>query len=357
MGEPTELAVQGFLDRAAGEGVFPGCVLAYGRPAEGRARFLWAGRLGLTRNRVPVCRDAVYDLASITKVASTAFLAMLAVDRGLLDLWAPVSGFGWRVPASHADLRVAHLLAHQSGFPAWRPFFLDGRLADHGRLAQAILDGPKVAGPGVETLYSDLNFILLGLVLEAVHGQDLGTLFAGRVAGPLGLGATGFRPRALSAPVAPTEDGPRLGGPLDWPGAKVMGPVPLGRVHDDNAAALGGVAGHAGLFGPAPEIWRIVADWARSLSGAPGGLASRAVVGSFLEPRPARRGPARALGFDLGQGPLEGARGHLGYTGGSVWWDPAGDRAFVLLCNRVHPTARGSRMEGFREGLATLLWS
>jgi CubicO group peptidase (beta-lactamase class C family) len=130
----------------------------------------------------------------------------------------------------------------------------------------------------------------------------------------------------------------------------------LGRVHDDNAALLGGAAGHAGLFGSAEEIWRIVEDWAASWTADQGTLVRRDTLRLFLKRRNDRQGTGRAAGFDLGQGLLAGARGHLSYTGCSLWWDPEKDRAFVFLSNRVHPTARGGRMDAFRRELAALLW-
>jgi CubicO group peptidase (beta-lactamase class C family) len=354
----SEGPVQAWLEKAVADKVFPGCVLAHGKPSEGRVEYLWVGQRGRTRDRLPVHRDLVYDLASITKVVSTTFLMMISVQEGLIGLETGLKGLGWPVSSDRERLKVVDLLTHQSGLPAWRPYYLDQSLSEKDKLALTILNEPGQSKVGAETLYSDLNFILLGLVLEKIWGRDLGSLFAEKIADPLNLFSTGFRPSPQKLPVAPTEDGPRLGGPLDWPGVKVLGPVPLGRVHDDNAAFLGGIAGQAGLFGTAPEIWRVICDWAESLSGKRTGLVGQGVLEDFLEARPPLKGPSRAVGFDIGQnGPIEGARGHLGYTGGSLWWDPPNDRAFVLLCNRVHPTARGSKMEGFRKGLAELLWA
>ncbi|MDR2367629.1 MAG: serine hydrolase, partial [Deltaproteobacteria bacterium] len=296
--------VSAYLEAAVSGNVFPGCVLAHGSPARGEVGFLWAGHRGLSRNRVLVGPDLVYDLASMTKVLSTAFLLAIAVGEGLIGLGTEIRCLNWPVPDEIKGLRVEDLLTHQSGLPRWRPYYLDKGLANRDRLIETILREPKESKLGHETLYSDLNFILLGFVLETIYGSDLKTLFAERIARPLGLRFTGFGPNPLECPVAPTEDGPRLGGPLDWPGVKVLGPVPLGRVHDDNAAFLSGQAGHAGLFGPAGEIWRIVADWAKSLTGAPGALAPGPTMEAFLRPRSPKKGPPRAAGFDIGLGPL-----------------------------------------------------
>ncbi|MDR0621655.1 MAG: serine hydrolase, partial [Deltaproteobacteria bacterium] len=98
------------------------------------------------------------------------------------------------------------------------------------------------------------------------------------------------------------------------------------------------------------------ADWAKSQAGLPGTLVPGQVMEEFYRASTPPAGPLRAAGFDVGVGPVAGARGHLGYTGGCLWWDATRDRAFVLVCNRVHPTARDSKMEAFRAELAELLW-
>jgi CubicO group peptidase (beta-lactamase class C family) len=371
------------LEDGAASGAFPGGVLVYGRPAAGQAEGFKAGFEGLTRHMVRVSADTAYDLASLTKVLATATLAMIAADRGLLALDGSLSELGLKPPEDLSALTISDLLTHQSGLPAWLPYHVDLELSDKERLIEAILTERPLFPIGRRTLYSDLNFMLLGVILERLFGSSIAELFEGLVAAPLGLKFTGFYGGRFSP--APTEDGPRIGGPLDWPGAPVLGPVPTGRVHDDNAAALGGAAGHAGLFGTAPEVFKIIRAWAKSLKGdssetrgeaafgqgqeaafgqdkkaAPGrGAPSqkpRALIGqktieSFLAVKPSQEDRGRAAGFDLGLGAMEGAVGHLGYTGGTLWWDPKKDLALVFLCNRVHPTARNSKMPQFRERL------
>jgi CubicO group peptidase (beta-lactamase class C family) len=293
-------------------------------------------------------------LASLTKVAATTVLVMKAVDRGLLSLQTLLADLNLGISKDQKPLTIEHLLTHQSGFPAWRPFHVDPELADKDRLLKAIVRERLLFEPGQATVYSDLNFLLLGLILEKLWAASLSELFDREVAAPLELKVTGYDSKGFAA--APTEDGPRVGGPLGWPGALILGAVPTGRVHDDNAAALGGAAGHAGLFGSAPELWRIVRDLAKTWSKDEGVLCRRRTLTAFMAVRSTPVDPGRAAGFDIGQGPLAGAFGHLGYTGGSIWWDPAGDRAFVFLSNRVHPTARNSKITGFRRQLAEILW-
>ena len=350
--------VQSFLDQAAAFGIFPGCVLAHGRPAAGGMEVACAGWEGLTRSRRETSPKTVYDLASLTKIFATTAMGMISVERGMLSLDSPLASLGLSPPKDHSKLTVLDLMAHRSGLPAWRPFHVDPDLADKDLLVAAIFKERPLYEIGRRTLYSDLNFILLGILLEKLWGSDLPSLFGDLVAGPLGLAATGYDGLRLAS--APTEDGPRIGGPLDYPGAPVMGPVPDGRVHDDNAALLGGPAGHAGLFGSAPDLWRIVAAFAQAYngqmpSGAGKALWSQETIKAFLAVRPTCEDNGRAAGFDIGTGLLAGWVGHTGYTGGSVWWDPPRDRAFVLLSNRVHPTARGQGMADFRSRLSKLL--
>lgn len=346
---------------------FPGCVLVRGRPGAGREETVAAGRRGLTRNVGDATPALVYDLASLTKVLATTTMLMISVDRGLLrtsdtlgEIFFGAAGPPARVgppEPSTLSLTVERLLTHQSGLPPWRPYHDNPALAGRGALLEALLNEPPLSGPGEATVYSDLNFLLLGLVLEELWGRDLAALFNELVAAPLGLASTGYLPDPGRLTLAPTEDGFRPGGPPDYPGVPVRGPVPLGRPHDDNAAALGGAAGHAGLFGTAGDVWKIIGAYSLSLAGAEGALVKRGTAADFLTPRRDLGGaPGRALGFDVGSGPLEGALGHLGYTGGSFWWDPVRRRAFVFLCNRVHPTARGSQMGRFRLELADMLW-
>jgi CubicO group peptidase (beta-lactamase class C family) len=204
-----------------------------------------------------------------------------------------------------------------------------------------------VAGPGETTVYSDLNFLLLGFLLEEIGGAALDVLFDRELAGPLGfLGRIGFRPGPGTVP-APTEDGFRYGGPVGHPEADLKGPTPLGRVHDDNAAWLGGVAGHAGLFAPAAGVWAIAGDWVRAWRQGRGLVFDRPALAEFLRPVPDQFGLGRPLGFNrralasalaCSAWP-ETAVGHLGYTGPSLWWVPDRDFLWLFLTNRVHPRA------------------
>jgi CubicO group peptidase (beta-lactamase class C family) len=362
------------LERSVLEGITPGGVLALrGAFPESDWDIRPFGKLGVTRSVSETAPDDVYDLASVTKVLSTTFLAMIARDRGITGSPdSSLASFGWGGAADTAPLTLRNLLAHRSGLPAWRPLYLLGggdRRERRAAARDAILRERPLFPQGGRTLYSDLGFILLGALLEELFGDGLDALFAKEIAGPLGLEAAGFQPLGPQGfarrekagggkryRTAPTEDGFRCGGPLDWPGVPVLGPVPPGRVHDDNAAWLGGAAGHAGLFAAAGDAARIVGSFQKSFQGK-GGLASRATAREFMRLQGPSGSPGRrGLGFDAaprpsGRGVLYG---HKGYTGATVWFDPEGREGMVLVCNRVHPTARRGGMEAFREKLATL---
>jgi CubicO group peptidase (beta-lactamase class C family) len=263
---------------------------------------------------------------------------MLGLERGRFDLDTPVAAL---VPEFRGrgkrSVRVWHLLTHSAGLPAHRPFYDDC----HGRdviLARAAAE-PLEYGPGTRSIYSDLGFMVLGTIVERAFGARLDELFARLVAQPLGLRATrfvdlarpGLRARFVRRhTVAPT--GVRDGRPRH------------GAVDDDNAFAMGGVAGHAGLFGPAAEVMAVALAHCRSWHG--GGPLPRELVRRFCAPA-GIPGSTRALGWDTpaGRGSQAGDRfprdavGHLGFTGCSVWMAPARGLVVVLLGNRVNGSA------------------
>ncbi len=330
------------LQQAVEARVFPGAVAAWGR--RGRpGRLAAVGRLAFDAAAPAVRDDTLYDLASLTKVVVTTTLAAQLVERGLLALAEPASA---RLPDFRAALgegvTVGHLLDHSSGLPAHLPLYLDtaGPAAYRARLAQVALE----AVPGTRTAYSDLGFLVLGLLLEQAGGAGLEELARARVLEPLGLRDTLFRPPVeLRARIAPTED-------CSWRGRRLQG-----EVHDENAWALGGVAPHAGLFGSAGDLAR----FARCLLG--GGelegarLLAPETLALFTRRTGRPPGSSRALGWDTpsGQSSSAGSRlgprafGHTGFTGTSLWLDPAAGLYVVLLSNRVHPT-RATGVEAIR---------
>lgn len=330
---------------AVSDGVVPGLVVAVG--SAGRTVFLEGfGERALAPDRAPAGVDTVYDLASLTKPLVTSVLAMQSVERGALGLDAPVAAY---VPAFQGEDRrgitVRQLLAHAAGLPAHRPYYeraLAAPAADRrSMIVRLAATEPLAYAPGERSLYSDLGFILLGEALELVTATRLDRLAARDITGRLALRDTAFVPIGEASPlvgraVAPTERCP------------VRGRLVSGEVHDLNAFAMGGVAGHAGLFGTAADVAAIAlalcAAWRDA--GTDGGqpLVGREVVREFWRPAGVP-GSLWRLGWD---GPatgasLAGARiarravGHLAFTGCSLWIDPERESFVVVLSNRVHP--------------------
>ncbi len=317
------------LEAALARGAFPAAVIDVGSRSGSRWTRAW-GRLGAGPETPAATPATIFDLASLTKVIATASLVMRLVDDGRLDLDAPVGTWlaGWR-DERHAGVRLRHLLDHSSGLPA------HARLFEHyrGRAAfeAAISAMPLEREPGTASVYSDPGFILLGFVLEDVYGAPLDRTFEA-LADRLALGPIRYRPpSAWRERIAPTEMDP-------WRGRTLVG-----EVHDENAAALDGVAGHAGLFGTAAAV----AAFARVVIATfdePTALGTPATM-RRMAARTGVSGSSRALAWDTmlptsscGTRLSPTAIGHTGFTGTSLWIDWERDLYVVLLANRVHPT-------------------
>jgi CubicO group peptidase (beta-lactamase class C family) len=271
---------------------------------------------------------------------------MILVDEGKLDINKPVSAFLPEFRGGAKDkVTVWHLLTHSSGIDWWAPLYKE--LKGKDAYLRRILAMDLVYEPGAKSVYSDLGVILLGEILERVAGQDLESFARARVLGPLGMKDTTYRPGPELLPrIAPTENDP-------W-----RGHVLRGEVHDENAAALGGVAPHAGLFSTASDLAR----FAQMLIG--GGvfehqrIVSRETVERFTK-RAGVPDSSRALGWDTpsgnsSAGSLFGPRsfGHTGFTGTSMWMDPDRNLFVILLTNRVHPTRENNAIREVRRAVA-----
>jgi CubicO group peptidase (beta-lactamase class C family) len=294
----------------------------------------------LGTSRTPARLDTVYDLASLTKPLATALLLLLLEQEQRIDLEAEARLVLPELTGSpYEDASFIDLGVHRSGLPAWRPLYLQA--SDVKGYLAGIVREPRATTPG-STLYSDLGFILLGAALERIGGESLDHLFATRIAAPLGLPRIGFANEGERfADAAPTEIGSAYERGLageSGHGYAWKTDRPRGEVHDENARVLGGVAGHAGLFGTSREVAAIAREmlWPRIL---PLGPRQRKLLLSGVE------GPgSRAFGL-MPAGESETLRnvlpgsavGHFGFTGTSLWLDPAAGRIYVLLTNRVHP--------------------
>ncbi len=297
--------------------------------------------------------DTVFDLASLTKVISTATLAMRAVDDGILRLEDPVGLWlpEWR-GADRADVTLRDLLAHCSGLTAYLPYFRD--LTGRAEFKPAIAGSPLEYAPGTRAIYSDLGYMLLGFILEDARGRAAGG-WAGATDPSASLTAQFRRvasyvtdepltfnpPRAWRERTAPTEHDP-------WRGRTLVG-----EVHDENTWALGGVAGHAGLFGTAGAVGSFARATLHTINGA-SVLASPSTLRTFMT-RSEVPGSSRALGWDTmlptsscGTLMSPTAIGHTGFTGTSLWIDWERDLYVVLLTNRVHPTRTNEAIRQIR---------
>jgi len=342
----------GLIDDAVAGGLIPGAVLAAG---VGTAEPVIRHVAGLAQDdaqaRRPMTYDTIFDLASLTKVTATLPCVLRLVAAGQLDLDGSVRRYlpGFDGPGKDA-VTVRQLLTHTSGLPAHREYY--EYLHDPAQLRAAALAEPLEAAPGTRACYSDIGFITLGELCAAVAGARLDRLVAEVVCAPLRMTDTGYLPAAgLAARIASTE--------------AVAGVAKTGVVHDENAEALGGVAGHAGLFGTAADLSRYAAAWAAGGAALatplcwPGGttpLAPPLGIPDWLRADALRDqtkglpGDHRGLGWGLrgdrwdnmGDGwPLSGA-GHTGFTGTSLSIDPASGLWAVLLTNAVH-FGRGPR--------------
>ncbi len=318
-------------------GVVPGLVVAVG--TGGKTVLCEAfGAREVAPDPPRATPETVYDLASLTKALATSILVMRAVAAGQLALDERLGeAFSLCTGRPCADATVREALAHATGLPAHRPFHerVAGRPPEARRhaLLELVAAEPLAHPTGSRSLYSDLGFILLGALLEARLGAPLDALFAREVAAPLGLSRLGYAPPE-GAPLAPTERCP------------VRGRLVLGEVHDLNAAAMGGVAGHAGLFGTAPAVAVVAEALCAAYAGATSFIPPD-ILRAFFSPAgvPASTwrlgwdGPAKA-GSLAGERLAKRAVGHLAFTGCSLWIDPDPGVFVVVLSNRVHPAVR-----------------
>jgi len=330
--------------------VCPAAVLEIGRAAGPLGRHA-AGRLTYDPDAAPAREDTIFDLASLTKIIAAATLAMRAVDAGRLDLDAPVAAHfpAWR-GADREMVTARDLLAHSAGLTAYLPFFRDH--AGRAEFERAICTLPLEYEPRTRSIYSDLGFILLGFLLEDIDAANGSPARDARLSAQFGELAPSFTsgPLAFNPPrewrerTAPTEiDG--------WRGRLLVGDV-----HDENAWALGGAAGHAGLFGTAAAVGDFARAVLATIAGSPV-LATPSTMRTFVT-KAGIPGSSRALAWDTmipssscGTRLSPTSIGHTGFTGTSLWIDWERDLYVVLLTNRVHPTREGEGIHELRRAV------
>ena len=336
-------------ETAVTEEVVPGLVVLVA--SGGRTVFHEAfGARQVTPRRLPAEPDTVYDVASLTKAVVTSVAAMQLCDRGAIALDDRVAAHVAEFQGPGKEpVTIRDLLAHASGLPAHRPFWqaVPALGAPTNRWAIAVMAAhePLTYAPGSRSLYSDLGFIVLGTLIERVSGLRLDVHAQRAIIAPLGLTSTAFVNLADAEAGALRLPGQSVAAGQRCPERKRL---VLGEVDDLNAYAMGGVAGHAGLFSNAADLGALagalVEAWRGGGASAAAGIVSHDTIRQFWAPAGVPASTWR-LGWD---GPSPGdsqagswmsrrAVGHLGFTGCSLWIDPERELWVVMLSNRVHP--------------------
>lgn len=326
-----------------------------------------AGWAVLDPERIVARRDTLFDVASLTKPMVTTMLALHAASRNEIDLTEPVSRILPEMSREGAGGATwIDLLSHRAGFEPWYPLYIEG--SDRESYLEAIARRPLAAPPRSRVIYSDLGFLILQFALEHRLDAPLDALARQRVFDPLGMSESRFAPaRMLRARIAATErDNAVERSMVAERGLSFSGfreGVIWGEVNDGNAWRLGGVAGHAGLFSTAGDV----CEFGRRLLFRDGFVVPAELVDTSLENATAGLGESRGLGWQLRSddpshpsAPLsERSFGHTGFTGSSLFVDPARELVLVLLISRLHPSIRSTSMRDVRRAFheTVVRWS
>jgi serine-type D-Ala-D-Ala carboxypeptidase len=340
-------AIDELMLEGLGESVFPGAVLLAGS-GDVPVFFEAYGKADLFSGRA-MTRETVFDLASLTKPLATTLAAARLVDQGCIDLDRPVADWLPGLTGSDkAALTARQLLCHQSGLPAHRLFYMKLKSfpapARKGAVLDLLKQVPLVYPPGRKVVYSDLGFMLLCRLVEAAAGVPMDDFLQTKIYEPMGLtdlffvdldGSRSFRRDYAATELCPLRK-------------RLL----IGEVHDDNAWFAGGVDGHAGLFGTAQAVFKLLRALAAGYRGGRS-IFSRRILGEMFhgtERNPLPLGLDRPSLENSSAGRYFSARtvGHLGFTGVSFWLDLEKDVAIILLTNRVHPFRWNTRLQRFR---------
>jgi CubicO group peptidase (beta-lactamase class C family) len=361
--DPRFREAAALLDEGADGGAYSAAVLLVGAGEE----VAWQRSAGHAR------AASLFDVASVTKPLTAALFFLLSQE-GHLRPDAPAADI---LPFTSPDPRVrgirfSHLLSHTSGLPAYLPLYkkvqeseraggrpLFGTAEGHDRVLAEALSLPLAYAPGTAWEYSDIGYMLLGRAIEVAGFQSLDRLLKAKVAGPLGMRDTGYLPLST---LSECETGQVV--PTGW--SEARGREKAGEVDDENAAAMGGVAGHAGVFSTARDLFLFAREMVRARRGE-GRILSRPSAEAMTTRVPEPPGCPRTQGFDTptaGDGVLSqagalappGAVGHLGYTGCSLWIDPAREVTVVLLTNRVVYGPDNRKLSALRPRIHDAVW-
>ena len=333
------------------QGAAPGAALAVGR--YGRLVHLKGyGAIDYASGAPTVDATTIYDLASLTKVVATTTAAMILEEEGKLDLSRTVQSYLPEFAApDKAAITVRMLLTHRGGLEAFAPLWK----ASHGRaeyLTQ-INARPLANPPGTKVVYSDWDFILMGMIVERITGTTLDAFTAARVFGPLGMSSTRFTPDTTDAALMQR---------ITYTALDTLRGQLHGTVHDPNAWALGGVSGHAGLFSTARDLAVFVQMLLNGGTYAGVRILKPTTVARWTSGQDVAS--SRALGWDTPSDVSSAGRffsprsfGHTGYTGTSIWVDPERGLFVVLLMNRVNSRGEATRHVQLRRDVADAVQS
>jgi CubicO group peptidase (beta-lactamase class C family) len=329
------------LQDAIGQHAFPAASVAVTHQAKLVALKAF-GRCTYDPNSPAVTAESIFDLASVSKVIATTTMAMILYERGLLDLEMPVVNVAPEFDGAderRQQITFRQLLAHSSGLPAYEKLFLKAKTRDD--LLRAAFSVALTADPGTRAEYSDVGFIILGVVLERLADDSLDHFCQHEIFGPLGMTKMAFNPpkawHDLSVPTADDQS--------------FRHRVIQGEVQDENASVLGGVAGHAGLFSTAADL----AAFALTMLDGGRPILRPETLNLFTRRESSPHGTSRALGWDTPSSPSQSGKhcspssyGHLGYTGTSLWIDPERQLSITLLTNRTWPDCSNQAIKQVR---------
>jgi serine-type D-Ala-D-Ala carboxypeptidase len=342
-------SIDTLMRKAVEKGIFPGAALLFSKAD----RILFNEVYGYSNifEGRPVSRSTLFDLASLTKPIATAMAVLSLLQQDRIKLEQPLGEIiGQFQKTSKAGIQIRHLLAHNSGLPAYQPYFLKiSEVTPSERkhmLQKLLIEEPMISDIGAQTIYSDIGFMILEWVVETFSAMPLDQFIYQAVYHPLEIGNLFYV--KTGAPFSKMEFAATE--VCSWRGRLIQG-----EVHDENAYVMGGVAGHAGLFGTTESIHEILSLLLGVYRGEKRHRVFRQdLVHLFLTPQ---HGAQRALGFDtpseIGSscGNLfnkDQTVGHLGFTGTSFWMDLQQSIIIILLTNRLHPTRKNEEIKTFR---------
>jgi len=348
--------ITNLLIRGLKEEVYPGAVLLVAR-GEDVVFFHNVGNRVLIPKPLPMEKETIFDLASLTKPLATTLAIMKLVDQGLLGLDITISSliepFPWK---DKANLTPRLLLTHSAGLPDWKPFYLELiQYPTEDRkpvVRRLIMEEALYNQPKKVSLYSDLGFMLLEWIIEVITGQDLSSFLNSQLYQPLGL-----KDLYLDQINADPPKGKDIFAATEYCPWRME--IIQGHVHDENAHALGGYSGHAGLFGTALDVFTLTNRLIKIYHGYSSGQLKTETVRTFLSRQEIVPGSTWALGWDTpsekesssGNYFSSSSVGHTGFTGTSVWIDLEKDVTVIFLTNRIHPNRSNEKIKDLRPRL------